>query len=212
MKLLRINNKSIILLLISLVISGGELFSQTTFRAHENSRLWIEGRSNVNTFECMAQEYIAEAILPAVSSPEFVDPELPDLNIQDNVTITVGIKVDGFECGRSRMNRDLKEALNSAEFPEITFILKNASALSIPENPDDGFDIEVEGSLRVAGVTRDIKFQSKGYYMNDGRIRAIGSKSIKMSDFNVEPPTALLGMVKAEDELNVRFDLIGIEN
>lgn len=212
MKLLRINMKSILLLLIALGISGGELFSQSTFRAHENSRLWIEGKSNVNTFECMAQEYIAEAILPEIPDQQTEEEQLPDVNIEDNVTITVGIKVDGFECGRSRMNKDLKEALNSDEFPEITFTLKNATALTIPENIEDGFELEVEGSLTVAGVTREIKFQSQGYYMDDGRIRAIGNKSIKMSDFNVEPPTALLGLVKAEDELNVRFDLIGVEN
>lgn len=204
--------KSILLLLIALGLSGGDLFSQTTFRAHENSRLWIEGKSNVNTFECMAQEYIAEAILPEIPGQQIEEEQLPDVNIEDNVTITVGIKVDGFECGRSRMNKDLKEALNSDEFPEITFTLKNATALTIPENIEDGFELEVEGSLTVAGVTREIKFQSQGYYMDDGRIRAIGNKSIKMSDFNVEPPTALLGLVKAEDELNVRFDLIGVEN
>lgn len=212
MNLLRTDIKSILLVLIALGLSGGELFSQSTFRAHENSRLWIEGRSNVNTFECMAQEYIAEAILPEIQNQQIDEAELPEVNIEDNVTITVGIKVDGFECGRSRMNRDLKEALNSDEFPEITFTLRNATALTIPENIEDGFELEVEGSLTVAGVTREITFQSQGYYMSDGRIRAIGSKSIKMSDFNVEPPTALLGLVKAEDELNVRFDLIGVEN
>jgi hypothetical protein len=32
-----------------------------------------------------------------------------------------------------------------------------------------------------------------------------------MSDFNVEPPTALLGLIKADDELTVKFDLIATE-
>jgi hypothetical protein len=47
-----------------------------------------------------------------------------------------------------------------------------------------------------------------GYFLNDGRLRAMGSKAIKMTDYNVEPPTAMLGLVKAENELTVHFDLI----
>ncbi len=197
--------------LIAALLIGGDLFAQSTFRAHEDSRLWIEGKSNVNTFECMAREYTAEAILPEFDTPQ-IDENSDALSTEDNVSITVGIKVEGFECGRSRMNRDLNDALKSDEFPEITFTLKNASAITIPEDITDGFEIEVDGSLTVAGVTRAISFTSNGFIMNDGRIRAIGSKQIKMTDFNVDPPTALLGMVRAQDELTVLFDLIGERN
>lgn len=212
MKLLRTITKTGLLLLITMGISGGDLFSQSTFRAHEDSRLWIEGKSNVNTFECMAQEYIAEATLSEIPEEELINTPLPELTVEDNVAITVGIKVDGFECGRSRMNRDLKEALNSDEFPEITFTLKNATTLTVPDETNNGFEIEVEGSLTVAGITREIAFRSQGYYLEDGRIRATGNKIIKMTDFNIEPPTALLGLVKADDDLRVRFDLIGVAN
>lgn len=211
MKFPRTNIVYSLILVVAATLAGGDLLAQTTFTAHEDSRLWIEGRSNVNTFECMAKEYVAEAILPEFENTDQIsDPN--NLGTDHNATITVGIKVEGFECGRSRMNRDLNEALKSDEFPQITFTLKNATAITIPDDIDNGFEIEVDGSLTVAGVTREISFKSNGFIMDDGRIRAVGGKQIKMTDFNVEPPTALFGMVKAEDELRVRFDLIGVKN
>jgi len=50
-----------------------------------------------------------------------------------------------------------------------------------------------------------------GNFLDDGRIRVTGKKEIKMTDYDVEPPTGLFGLVRAEDELTVHFDLYVLE-
>ena len=205
---------SLILFTILLVFTGlrGELFSQntTTYIPEEVSRLWIEGRSNINEFECEANRYFGEAVLVQSEDPiEFIQ------EANERVYLQVEIDVDGFECGRSRMNRDLQEALKSSEFPEIIFLFDSAEFIGFVddenENENDIFEVEVRGTLTVAGKTRDIHFVTRAYYLEPQRIRAIGKTSIKMSDFDVEPPTALMGLIKADDELTVNFDLVASE-
>ncbi len=198
-----------VLLLAVFTISAivEEAFSrQVTYIPEEVSKLWIEGRSNINEFECQANRYFGEATLFDEPNPDFLE------EADQRVYLRVEIRVDGFECGRSRMNRDLQQALKSDEFPEIVFMFDNATMLNGPQEDEDAFEIEVHGSLTVAGNTRNIRFVTRAYYLEHDKVRAIGNTKIKMSDFDVEPPTALMGLVKADDELKVNFDLIASEN
>lgn len=196
------------LILLVLKLSPGAVISAQyiTYVPEEVSKLWIEGRSNINEFECQANQYFGEATLFENTGPvEFSQ------NLQERVFLQVEIRVDGFECGRSRMNRDLQDALKSKDFPEIIFIFDSADLIGSPELNDGAFEIMVKGSLTVAGNTRDIQFLTKAYYLEPAKVRAIGKTTIRMTDFNVEPPTALMGLVKADDELTVNFDLVARE-
>ena len=38
-------------------------------------------------------------------------------------------------------------------------------------------------------------------------LRVEGKAELKMTEYNVEPPTALLGVVRADDDLSVHFKL-----
>jgi hypothetical protein len=184
---------------------GGVLYAQTIFVADSDSRLWIEGRSNINQFDCIANEYSGQAIVTNTAVTKNENTEF-----RNELDINVEILVDGFECGRNRMNRDLKDALKSDQYPKIIFEYEDAEILSIPEYESDSYRMLVSGDLTVAGVTRRIEFETNGLYRNDGRMEAMGKKEIKMTDYNVVPPSGLFGLVKAQDELTVHFDIIAI--
>src|SRR5690554_4848291 len=81
---------------------------QTTYVPKEISRFWIEGSSNINQFECQANRYLGEAVL--LQNEDETDYVY---EADDRVYLQVEIVVNGFECGRSRMNRDLRNALKS---------------------------------------------------------------------------------------------------
>lgn len=206
---MKIFSRLILILLLAIFavgLSGEESFSQITYSPESMSQLWIEGRSNVNEFECQANRYVGEATIFNQQEPvELIDGG------DNQIFLKVQINVDSFDCGRSRMNRDLREALKSDLFPEITFMFERAELLGISEEDEESLEIEVTGQLTVAGETREIHFLTKAYYLNDNQVRAVGNTTIRMTDFNVEPPTALMGMIRADEELTVNFDLIATE-
>ena len=205
MKLLQLL-KILMLKLILLGIGGGVLHSQVQYVPHEDSRLWIEGRSNVNQFECVAREYNGDAVIR-----RDISGGLENLEDDDQLSIRVEIHVEGFECGRSRMNRDLRNALKSSRFPTITFVFGNAVQLDSEQELNGATRFKVSGVLTVAGNSQDVSFELDGNFLDDGRIRVTGKKEIKMTDYDVEPPTGLFGLVRAEDELTVHFDLYVLE-
>lgn len=196
--------KSFLLVSFTLIIVG-EVFSfQSTFVPLNESRLWIEGSSNVNQFECRAEEYAGEATLPETESYA----SSPVTTTNEFLSIKIDIQVDSIECGKRKMNQDLQKALKAEQFPEITFLFQEANILSEPQNTTDGFQLEVRGLLTVAGTTKEISFTTEAYYTGQNKVRALGGTTINMTDFGVQPPTALMGLIRANEELTVNFDLI----
>jgi polyisoprenoid-binding protein YceI len=173
----------------------GEILSQNRFTPDEEvSRLWIQGSSNVNKFDCVANEYDGEAV---IESEEDVDDSSRDVSIE------VEIIVNGFDCGKRKMNNDMKDALKADQYPTIKFVFKSAE----PGSDESLNHYVIHGDLTVAGETREISFIAEGDLSENGEMRARGSKKIFMTDYNIEPPTGLFGLIKADDELTVHFDL-----
>ena len=190
----RLYIKFMLVLMLGLFI--GNVNSQVVYTPEPDSRLWIEGRSNVNQFECRADSYSGDATI------------YDEGNVNEQTEMNLEIEVAGFDCGRDRMNRDFRNALKASSVPKIIFRFGEVLNMQPLADDDNTIRFNVMGYLTVAGVTQQITFDMLGYFLSDERIRAVGSKQIKMTDYEVEPPSAMLGLVKAENELTVHFDLL----
>jgi len=154
------------------------------------SRVWIEGRSTVNRFTCAATRVEGVGEVEAGQA----------------VQAWLVVPVRAFDCGERAMNRDLQEALQADRFPEIRFELSEAVVLEAPAS--DSARLEVAGALTIAGTTRTVRFEAAGQLLASGRVRLVGSLPLKLTDFNVKPPTALLGLIRVHDQITVHFDLV----
>ena len=127
--------------------------------------------------------------------------------------VLLKIPVKSFDCRHSRMNRDMYEALKSDKYDYITFEFENAERLPAEDVKDasmleEGYvPFQVEGVLNVAGVDRLVDLVVWGRTHDEGRYHIKGHKEISMQDYEIEPPTALRGLIRAHDDLTVFFDL-----
>tara|TARA_Y100000588_G_C14170536_1_gene888928 strand:- start:496 stop:1128 length:633 start_codon:yes stop_codon:yes gene_type:complete len=176
--------------------------AQTHFVAAENSRLWIEGRSNINKFECGASAYNLDARLRQTAAKN------RSAISNDQVSLEVRIPVDGFRCGNTRMDRDLKKALQVERFPTIHFAFLGAEPVGSSAAAGDARLLRVHGNLTIAGVTRRIELTVNGHRLADGRVRARGNTLVLMTDYSLKPPHRFFGLVRVKDQLAVHFDLL----
>lgn len=175
---------------------SGTLLAQDISIDTEESRLWIEGSSNVNNFRCNAGRYRGQ-----------VEPPTSDTTVK----VEVDVAVEGLDCGKRRMNRDLYETLRSKSHPQISFQYVSTESMTYLDETDR-YELIVNGRLTVAGHTNDIQFPLDAEVLEDGMIRATGKTDLKMTDYNVEPPSALLGLVRVDNELIVHFELFASMN
>lgn len=200
----RIPFRPILLLFGLFWIVGGTLQTvraQSLAKAEEESRIWLQGRSNLHAFQCEATGFEEKVTLePPGNSIESVA-------LADHLAIQVRIPVRNLECGKRRMNRDLYQALRSDTHEYITFRYLESRNLPEKGSRPGSILLEVEGVLTVAGTSREIRFLAEGELLDENRIHIEGAKPIRMTDYNVDPPVGLLGLVRAENELTVHFDL-----
>ncbi|WP_081652423.1 YceI family protein [Cyclobacterium qasimii] len=69
-----------------------------------------------------------------------------------------------------------------------------------------GNDWKVSGRLQLAGNTQTVSFLLK--ILTEGEsISLSGSADVKLTDFKVDPPTAVFGTIKTGDEMTINIKM-----
>ena len=87
--------------------------------------------------------------------------------------------------------------------PNITFLLVTAQIR--PEGA--GQAIDASGYLTMAGMMKSIKVTGFVKVLTGGEVQLTLSKKLKMTDFKMERPTAMMGTITVGDEVTLNFDL-----
>lgn len=93
------------------------------------------------------------------------------------------------------------KALKSDTHPKITFLLTNP--VQISKAPAK---LSATGDIDIAGVTHPMTFILDLTYA-DNTFHLTGSQPLKLSDFEIEPPTAMFGQIETGDEIEIALDL-----
>jgi Flp pilus assembly protein TadG len=102
------------------------------------------------------------------------------------------------KSGKSGMDDKVYEALKSTRFPNISIVGRNIDLSS-------GSAV-VQASVTIAGTTKTVPVTVKRAVA--GTVASFtGTVNLKMTDFKVAPPTAMMGAIKAGDAITLRFDL-----
>lgn len=167
--------------------------------------LWLEGKASIVDYRCYADKLDGAGIIGNTADPT------QSIRGEGEVDIKVTIPVKALQCGKRKMNQDMYEALKADKYPEISYLLLEAKLLHEGTNgvhaSGTWMKIRARGLLTIAGVTDTTDFLVAGQLVGENRFRVKGSKQLNMHDFNIEPPTALLGLIKANEKLTVHFDV-----
>lgn len=198
-----------------------QCMAQTQYVPEDDSRVWIEGTSTVNDFTCSTQQIEGHAQLTLESSST-ASPSSDTTRAQnavptastdpsaDTPTILARVPVRALDCGKRRQNRDLYEAMKASNHPEIQYEIVQANVMAPPDSSRDHYVLEAIGNLTIAGETRTVRLTLQGRRLGDGRVHAQGTLPIQMTQFNVDPPTAMLGLIRVRDEITVHFNVTAV--
>lgn len=187
------------LFMVSVVFAQEQ--SPVEFTFADNSDMKINGTSTIHDWTSDVQTIKGTIKLPA---SWFDKDKVEEGN--EVVDVDLEIPVKSIESGKSGMNKNTYEALKHKKHPTIYFNLQSASIAEVKEG-DKEFTLNTSGSLTVAGTTKNISMNVSGKRLDDKTFSFKGSHTMKMSEFNIEPPSAMWGTVTAGDEITISFDL-----
>ncbi|MEX0600394.1 MAG: YceI family protein [Rhodothermales bacterium] len=197
----------VLLLLLAMVIASGceQVDGPMDVDVEPDSWMRIEGTISVNSFTCTSDEVYGGAEIPAAS----FSGAAGSVSLDTAGKASLRVPVHSLDCGRKAMNEDLYEALKVGSHPEIGFRLLRVEDVGRPDEDGEAYEFNVVGALTIAGVEREVEVRATGEVLGRRLGRAYGRKQLSMSDFDIDPPTAVLGLVKVQDQIEVVFDVVG---
>lgn len=186
--------------LITLAVAAAGAQETARVAVSPESKLWIEGTSNLHGWSCKATTLDAAVELDAAVAAQLtVAPPKALKKVQ------VKVPVKSIKCGHGGMDDNVYKALKADESPDISYILATFEAA--PGEAKDSFTLHTVGTLTIAGKENKVSMDVLATRLADGSVKATGMVPIKMTDFGIKPPTAIFGRLKTGDEVKVNFEL-----
>jgi len=199
--------KVVYTLLVALVavvlLAAGASAQSATLRlpVRADSRVWLEGSSNVKDWTCKATAMEALIAVDAAS-----------VGSRDNAAIAkslrgvdVIIPVRMLKCGDRHMEANMYDALKAPKPPAIGYIVADFEIT--PSLVGDNLTVEAAGKMSVAGAERPVRMTVKTESLPDGTRRARGTVPIRMTDFGIVPPRPWLGVLRTADKVLIQFEI-----
>lgn len=166
-----------------------------------DSRLWIDGTSNLHSWSCKTDQLEAsiEFDKAAAAQPSEASPKALK-------HVDVKVPVKSLKCNHGGMDGNLYKALKADESADVSYIM--ASFEAVAGDTKDTFTLKTVGTLKIAGVENPLTMDVVATRMADGTFKATGVVPVKMTDFGIKPPTAIFGRLKTGDDVKVNFELV----
>ncbi len=120
-----------------------------------------------------------------------------------SISILVPVRNIKSEKGET-MDNKMYRALKIEDFPNILYTLIHSDEFTTFSLNDSL--INFSGVLNIAGVEKTIHCKTKATFSNDLLILE-GEIPLKLSDFNIEPPSAMFGQIETGDDITINFKL-----
>ena len=189
--------KTITRTILSMVILGllavSPALAQQEYRiAKDGFTITIKGTSNVHDWTMEAEQVTGSAVA-----------KLGDNGLKGIDKASITVRAKKLESGKGIMNRKTYDALETDDHPSITFELISVSNLKSTGNKFSG---KATGTMKIAGESSVMSIPFEGTIVDGSTFKITGDFPLVMSDFGIDPPTAMLGSLKTGDKVTLKYE------
>jgi polyisoprenoid-binding protein YceI len=180
-------SKTTPLILLAALLMLGSLtgISQTKYVLSSSPEFKVDGGSTLHDWHMISKTGSGEGL--------FV---VEDGKFKTAKSLSISFQAETLKSGTKGLDTNAYKALNTGKNKDIRFVLKELTG--------SGTAFMAKGDLTIAGVTKPVSFPVKMSSSAD-KFTFEGSLDTKLTNFNVTPPTALMGTVKTEDAVKLSF-------
>jgi len=124
-------------------------------------------------------------------------------------SLTFSLPVTNLKSDKKGLDKNAYKALHTDKHKNIMYTLVTANVSQAKEHK---FLIKTTGNLSISGVTREVAMDVYCVVNKDASINCSGTEGLKMSDYNVEPPSFMLGAMKTGDAITLDFTMVYTNN
>lgn len=125
-------------------------------------------------------------------------------NLSGLTAFSFNVDAKSLKSGKSSMDSRTYKSMKADKFPKILYKLSSAVITQLQKNK---YLVRSKGDLTIAGKTQSIQMDLNLIVNADNSISCSGSESLKLTDYNIEPPSFMLGAMKVKNDLTIQFNL-----
>ena len=192
------------LILLLAGLSWAETGSSKQEAQSEETRVKIEGTSNLHDWKVEGNTIQGHLKVQKDSPADSLLKGEPGLKTESiRTTLQVEIPIRSLKSGKGGMDKRMYKALKEKDHPTITYRFKDA--VWVHHAP---IRLQTNGELTVAGVSRQVEMMVTVEPLQGGRLKIVGETSLKMTDFQIKPPRAIMGLIRTGNEIQIVFEWV----
>ena len=181
---------------ISSLFSFQVALSQNYILNNSSSVLEVNGTSSLHDWTLETEKQSGKVVL---SNAETLEISSLDFSVE----------AESLKSGKSSMDKNTYKALKTDDHKTMDFSLSTVK--QVKKISDNSFKVFTTGKMTISGVTKTISLDMT-VKLEGNKLLLEGEKSFKMTDFGVDPPTALLGTIKTGNEITIVFKTVFDKN
>lgn len=169
--------------------NGGD---NTKFHS-SNLNISIKGTSTLHDWEMKSAKGVCEVV--------FTIDKNDKISGLTNLAFTMDAKT--IKSEHKMMDNNTYKALKTDKHKNINFTLTSGTVTPVDATT---YRVKAIGNLTIAGSAKKVELDAVAKYnAADKSFTVNGSKNLKMTDFNVTPPTVMMGAIKTGNDITVAF-------
>ncbi|MBO9565303.1 MAG: YceI family protein [Niastella sp.] len=158
-------------------------------------KITVEGTSNIHDWNMKSEKGTCSGVFDLSSTGTVTGLE----------SLNFSVPAESLKSEKSGLDKNSYKALNTSKYNLISFA---SGQVTVKPAAGTAHTVVTNGKLTIAGVTKDVQFTANGVVNPDKSITYTGSYQLKMTDFNVEPPSLMFGAIKTANVVTVKFNLV----
>lgn len=175
-------------MVMGLVLFSFQLFAQSSYKVGPNVELKVTGTSTIHDWEMVSNQATGQGNLIIENG-----------KLQAVKKLSVQMPAESIKSGKSAMDKNTYTSLNTKKHPQINFELADLSKVG------EGL-WKAKGNFTIAGVTKPASFEVKSSQVGE-KVKFEGKYPFKLTDYQIDPPTAMFGTIKTGEEVTIHFNI-----
>ncbi|MDX1684888.1 MAG: hypothetical protein R3275_06585 [Saprospiraceae bacterium] len=191
----------LIIYLFPILIDYVSQNSEATYTILPESTLAIFGTSNINEFKCECKKSWGSYPISFETNEDATCLYFEEVGLS--------IPVESLDCRHPQITKDLAKALKADHHPYIHFRVLEAIHKDQYEDLPIGQCIStiIHVEIEIGGVVNLVNLEVDCYFLENNMYHFSAFQELNMCDFEIEPPTAMLGLIQVNPIILIDIDL-----
>lgn len=163
---------------------------------HAKSNMSLSGTSTMHDWTMTASGFNNESV--------FIFEAGKDIALKGIQSLQFSLPAENLKSDKKGLDKNAYKALKTDQHKNIAYKLSSAKVTHVK---GDTYHVSAVGNLSIAGVTKPVTLQVNCTVNPDKSITCSGSQKLKLTDFDIKPPSFMLGAMKTGNDVVLDFSI-----